>query len=113
MSCNKETSRGVVVSGAGVAGVGTAVDLDGLFTAGSVKLFDEITVTNDGDAAVKVGWTNKATSDTDYIIVPHGGKTITHTLHYGQITSASLKVYSLSSTVAVTGNITINLSGSR
>lgn len=112
MSCTNELSKGILISGAGIAGVGTAIDLDGLFPANAVQLFDEISVFNDGDRAAKVEWTNDETGNTDFFIVPHGGKAFTHKLNKGHITSTSLKIYSLTAT-AITGNITINVSKNR
>jgi hypothetical protein len=77
-----------------------------------VELFDEITVTNDSDRTVKVEYTNDATAKVDFFLVPHGGKSFTHALQLGKIATVSLKVYSLTNTVA-TGLITINLSKTR
>lgn len=108
MDCN-ELIKGILVVNAGVAGVGTAVPINTLFAAGAVKLFNDISVTNDADRPVKVEWTNDATGESNFFIVANGGKTFTHRLNRGNITTATLKVYSLSATLA-TGNIIINLS---
>lgn len=108
MQC-KELIKGIQIISAGVAGVGTSVPVDSLF-ASAVETFNEICVFNDADAGIKVEWTNDKTGVTEFFILPNGGKSFTHKLNLGSITNSSLKVYSLSLTVAVTGTITINLS---
>lgn len=110
--CTDELMKGLVLPGCGDNVTGTAVDLEGLFPAGAVKTFDEITVFNDADRPIKAEWTNDSTGFTDYFFVPHGGKSFTHSLNKGNITTTSLKLYSYDGTVA-TGNITINLSRNR
>ena len=106
MSCKSEYIRGLILVNAGIVGVGTPVSLSGLFS-GTVKSFNGISITNDTDRPIKVGWTNDTTGESDYFYVSNG-KAFEHQLQVGGITSASLKIYSYNSTLA-TGNITINL----
>lgn len=113
MNCNEpnycnELVRGILLSEANVAGVGTAVDISTLFAAGTTENFNEITVFNDGDAPVRVQWTNSSTGQINDFIVPNGGKSYSHVLRAGSIAPASVKLYSLSDTASVIGNITIN-----
>src|SRR5690606_1305845 len=96
----------------GIAGVGTAVNLESLFAANAAKTFDEITVYNDTDRTILVGYTNDSTAESDFFLVPNGGKSFTHKLSKGSIATASLKVYSINNVVA-TGLVTMNLSKSR
>jgi len=103
-----ELRKSILLSGCGNNVNGTAVDLTSLFPAGAVETFDEITVFNDGDRPIKVMWTNDLTSNSDYFIVPNGGKSFTADINKGHIVTTSLKVFSTDATV-VTGNITINL----
>lgn len=107
--CSAELIKAILITGAGVMGVGTDINLTGLFTNGIVELFDEITVFNDSDRPIRVAYTNTLSGKSDFFIVPHGGKSFTHVLNTGSIATASLKVYSIDATLA-TGNITINLS---
>lgn len=108
-TCNAELVRGILITTAGVAGVGTGVDITSLFTAGAVELFNEITVYNDADDIIRVQWLNTVTGQSEDFIVPNGGKAYTRVLNAGDIATTSLKVYSMSDTVAADGNITINL----
>lgn len=109
MTCTSELVRGILIENAGIAGIGTAVDMDSLFASGFAYDFNEITAFNDGDGPVRVAWTNDATGNMEDFIVPEGGKSFTRILNKGNITKASLKVYAISDITAVTGNITINL----
>ena len=107
MSCKSEYIRGLILVNAAILSVGTPVNITDLFTS-TVKNFNGISVTNDTDRPIKVGWTNDSTGEMDYFFVANGGKTFKHELQVGAITSASLKVYSHNGVLA-TGNITINL----
>lgn len=106
MSC-KEAIRGLILPSAAISGVGTAVDLSTLSV--DVIEYNEITVTNDADRPIKVGWTNSSTGLSDYFFVPEGGKSFTHRLGRGAIAPTSLKVYSNDAGTLATGNITINV----
>jgi hypothetical protein len=108
MHCSDELHKAIVISSVAIAPGGTAVDLASLFAAGAAETFNEFTVFNDADKAVKMEWTNDSTGKTDFCIVPNGGKGYTHKLGKGYITTTSLKLYSGNGSV-LTGAITINL----
>lgn len=106
--CHDALHRAIVVSSVAIAPTGTAVDLASLFAANAAVTFNEFTIFNDADKAVKVEWTNDVTGNVDFCIVPNGGKGYTHKLGKGYIITASMKLYSGNGSV-LTGNITINL----
>lgn len=108
MICNKETVKGLLITAVGALGIGTAIDVAALFAVGMPVTVNEITVFNDANAAVRVQWLNDSDGSEENFIVPNGGKSYTRKLNKGNITPASLKLYSLTST-GLTGNVTINL----
>lgn len=106
--CPKETVKGIMITTVGAVGIGTAIDVASLFAVGVPVTVNEITVFNDANAPVRVQWLNDNDASEENFIVPNGGKSYTRKLNKGNITPASLKLYSLTAT-ALTGNVVINL----
>lgn len=108
-NCKSEVVRSMIITTAGIAGIGTAIDFSTLYVSGAVYSFNEITVFNDADDVVKVQWMNSDTGELEDFMVPDGGKSFTRIMNRGVIVNGSLKVYSLSDSTPVGGNIVINL----
>jgi hypothetical protein len=69
MSCTHELIKGLVQVNAGIAGSGSAVNIESLFPVGGpFESFDEITVFNDTDRPIQVAWTNDSTSKYGFLL---------------------------------------------